>query len=779
MDAPADGSTNPPASSEHGEFKRLTVEDGTLCTFCHKSNSEATETGQPYRTQRLSELVEASSYCGYCAMWLRSLEASAQDLAADGGESSALMSHPLLQTEFEPEDVHLQYLDLHDWFEGGIERRIAWPYLGTIWATLDLVPASAQWIVNLQPLSVSDQTDTVWDGIKFWLKECSEHSECKLQHDPSWRPTRLLHLDTVAGALKLRLVEGHDIPVGVQYMTLSHCWGDNVPLTLTSDNLQSFMSSIPAGIMPKTYLDACEATQKLDHNYLWIDSLCIIQDDPHDWATEAGRVSNVYGNSFLNIAATAAADATKGLFYSPQERDRDPWLPIWIQRSWGGAKFEGEYLVCEFRDWWKHLDNAPLNRRAWAVPERMLAPRVLHLGLEQVAFECPSMSACERLPYGNLSQIIGQLSSPGRNVKRFISSARGDSRKSMEVVDILTQWNEVVRNFSHGRLTVDTDRMVALGGMVDAFVLAFMRQQKELSDELQQLDIKDGLSSEPKEQPEQALSSQNSEEAPSTSQLFVAGLWRPMLEMQLAWRATSQVQGAQLNGIAPSRTGKRPDSYVSPTWSWCSVMDVLIEPQQANTLDLSFAHVLEVKIQPTPELDPVEIESGLRYCCSPGSYLRLRCSLLPVAGFGKSSIIDFCDHHDRSKTIRLASSKNYWDVSFDEEATQADVVCIVPLFVDMTRVRRPLHGIFLSVHQEDEKDGKQYFKRMGAFVIKEPPDVKTLWDGIRKFNELNPGVDEKRSEKCDWVLRLVEGKGDTSNEYERKDGVLQRMIEIR
>jgi hypothetical protein len=56
--------------------------------------------------------------------------------------------------------------------------------------------------------------------------------------------------------------------------------------------------------------------RKLHVRYLWIDSLCIIQDDTEDWRTESLRMDQVYKNALLNIAATAASDSRRGLFYS-------------------------------------------------------------------------------------------------------------------------------------------------------------------------------------------------------------------------------------------------------------------------------------------------------------------------------------------------------------------------------------------------------------------------------------------------------------------------------
>jgi Heterokaryon incompatibility protein (HET) len=84
--------------------------------------------------------------------------------------------------------------------------------------------------------------------------------------------------------------------------------------------------------VPKTFEDAIVVTRKLHVQYLWIDSLCIIQDDPEDWGTESLLMDQVYKNALLNIAATAASDSSGGLFYSR------PHLVRWGQIQLGGEE---------------------------------------------------------------------------------------------------------------------------------------------------------------------------------------------------------------------------------------------------------------------------------------------------------------------------------------------------------------------------------------------------------------------------------------------------------
>ncbi|KAM5356528.1 hypothetical protein ACJ41O_003174 [Fusarium nematophilum] len=752
-------STNIPQPS-HNPPKLLTLQDGTLCTFCDDVLANPPrESGAPFRTRTLASLLQASTSCGYCAMWLRALEATAQELKDERQDEAAEM-HPLLQKLVEPNEVHLQFIHVHDWGQHSIGQRIAWPHLGTIWATLDMVKAQNARHINAKPLAPSDQEEATWQMVEGWLARCdSTHGLCKYPKDPSWKPSRLLHI--TVEPLQVRLVEGDDIPIQVDYLTLSHCWGGAIPMSLTGDTLPSFKTSIPIEALPQNFQDACNIVKTLGHQYLWIDSLCIIQDDSEDWAIEAGRMASVYGSSWLNISAAASSNSNDGIFHSQGKHSGEAWMPIWVQRKWGGD-FSGTYCVSDLRGWWSRLNNAPLNRRGWVVQERLLSPRVLHLGLEQVAFECCCMSACERLPLGDLGGEFGHGSTS--RVKQFILGARCGDLKDLTVEQLLGDWNEVVRSYSMGGLTFDTDKLVALGGIVDCFERVFRGADGKLAEDQSRI-LSEGDSESNK-----ARTSKEQHNVAMPQRTFLAGLWRPFLELQLVWRATSRVQHHQLSGNAPPAPGQRPAQYIAPTWSWCSVNNALVEPQHPRTIDIIFARVLDAKIVPLPELKAGQTSSGLKYCSAPGSYLRLQCSILPIAGYGGTEGLKFFDFAAGEGSAITVDSKNYWDVAFEEEAMRCSSPFAVPVFVDQTRVVNPLHGLVLD-SREDEQ-GRPYAVRVGAFVLERPQDVKAFWAGVKSFDDKHPGT----RGLCDGVFRLVPSEGKT--EYVQEDGVVQRIVDI-
>jgi hypothetical protein len=85
------------------------------------------------------------------------------------------------------------------------------------------------------------------------------------------------------------------------YITLSHCWKNSLPFKTIKSNLQRHLGSLPWNALPLAFREAIELTRALRYRYLWIDSICIVQDDPEEWAVEARRMANYFENSALTI----------------------------------------------------------------------------------------------------------------------------------------------------------------------------------------------------------------------------------------------------------------------------------------------------------------------------------------------------------------------------------------------------------------------------------------------------------------------------------------------
>jgi hypothetical protein len=145
--------------------------------------------------------------------------------------------------------------------------------------------------------------------VKSWIRTCDAKHGCVVQD--AVMPTRVLDLGR-QGSQGIVLFEMHG--QRGRYITLSHCWGASHSFTTTRRNLEIRKREISLNDLPKTFRDAVTGTRQLGVQYLWIDSLFIIQDDRLDWEAEASRMADVYTNSYLTISASSSRDTNSGCF---------------------------------------------------------------------------------------------------------------------------------------------------------------------------------------------------------------------------------------------------------------------------------------------------------------------------------------------------------------------------------------------------------------------------------------------------------------------------------
>lgn len=155
-------------------------------------------------------------------------------------------------------------------------------------------------------------------ALLFLVADIAECFGCKGE-----LPTRLVAVDRTGEkkGLSVRLCNSDSLPRDTEYVSLSHCWGKVPFFTLTQDKLQRLEQSIPMQQLPMAFQDAIRITYDLGFRYIWIDSLCIIQDSRDDWHKESLAMGRVYLNSVLNLAATGYQNGQEGLlrFTEPRE----------------------------------------------------------------------------------------------------------------------------------------------------------------------------------------------------------------------------------------------------------------------------------------------------------------------------------------------------------------------------------------------------------------------------------------------------------------------------
>ncbi|KAL0475467.1 HET domain-containing protein [Neurospora intermedia] len=291
----------------------------------------------------------------------------------------------------------------------------------------------------------STDSEASWKQILSWVDQCSAtHPSCNArirQDSRDRKPTRLLFVGDLVNSW-VNLCETKTLDLSrTDYMTLSHCWGDGVPLRLTHDNYNRFLAGIEFNEIPKTFRDAIDATRRLSVQYLWIDSLCIVQDSREDWLHESAKMHHIYQNSYLNLMAAASSNSHGGLYSS-----KYPFLSIPFLVPLGDPRKPklAYYRYMNARR--EKLDNLTLFSRGWVMQERVLARRNLIFGKE-IHWECHDSTGSESFPVGTA-------------LEKRQHTVEGETDASRRTV-----WQNIVKNYSCLNLTFASDRLIAIAGM--------------------------------------------------------------------------------------------------------------------------------------------------------------------------------------------------------------------------------------------------------------------------------------------------------------------------
>lgn len=415
---------------------------------------------------------------------------------------------------------------------------------------------------------------------KKWLSEClTRHTCSRPSSEAVPLPGRLLQIQGSANdSIRLVKTQGSECP----YVALSHRWGDPrlKQLKTTTRTMQTHMDQIPWHDLPGTFQDAVTVCRSMDVEYLWIDSLCILQafeditpDEleatRHDFAQENSIMARTYQNSHFTISADISTHMDSGMFSE---------LPV-DDHAIEVMADDGKPALLYIRQEINHLrDETPdIETRGWTLQEFLLPPRVLHFGKFDIEWRCKQRLTCE---CGNLDR-ERQMQSEWH---RHHYMGRADKTPPKDHEGALEWWEDVVHYYTSRQLTNPSDKLPALSG------LAQLRKR-----------VKDGV--------------------------YLAGLWKDSILHDLCWYHMLNHHWPLTFGV-----GRRPPSYRAPSWSWASVdtdlgcrwwwngaiglhpISPLAEPKPACT-------ILESACEPKTSDPTGEVRSG---------FLDVEVALIPV-----------------------------------------------------------------------------------------------------------------------------------------------------
>jgi len=488
------------------------------------------------------------------------------------------------------------------------------------------------------------------------------------------------------------------------YLTLSHRWGNSVMTTTTTGNITSRRAGIPLGDMPKTFRDAVLITRRIGVRYLWIDSLCIIQDSPADWEAEAIKMGSIYRNSIVTIAALGSTDSMSGCFTERKNFFGQPCkLGLKVPEGVFGSRSGGVYVRLKqgigdnamFAE--RAEERGPLDSRGWVLQERVLSTRILNYTSQELRWECISQECSESIPEGleesttpevdsddhsgfDATNLIRAIAMKRRNtdfihtIKRVIGGLTNLSDND-ELETFHFSWLLLVELYSRRQLTMETDKLVAIAGMA--------------------IEIKK-----------------------LTGDDFLAGLWKRYLWKELLWCVKTEdtiVMGRILHFTPPGPPSRRLTSLNLPTWSWASVSGWIRYAD--NEFEKLSDHDVRVEIIDVKLEHPEKQFSGHAVAGS----LTLRGTLRRVMSLSTATAKDIDNKEDRSnkiKSLKTDEEVGYF-VRDETERLFEEIVCMV-----MTRASEDIWCLAIEPTERKENE----YRRIGL-----------VWWSERQWDEDDSG----------------------------------------
>ena len=308
-----------------------------------------------------------------------------------------------------------------------------------------------------------------------------------------------------------------------RWCCLSYVWGeDHRQVRTTKETLAAHMDSLPLAFLPPTIRDAIIVARWLNFQYIWIDSLCIVQDDANDVKRELKMMPDIYRLAIVTICAASAAGVGDGFLqyrgYFHPEGSHPPILLRCLDR-WGREttvlafeELQGPQAAIDY--------GSPIEKRGWTFQERRISHRILYYGPRGLAFFCPTAQVRDR------NQVRHHISSFMERESRLVDQPTFGNKFNEKTEK---DWCSIVEEYSGRKLGKAEDKLTAIA----AIAATYHRTEKwgEFWGEIWSK--------------------------------YMAGLWRDDLPEGLDWYVEPD---AACNNLHP-----RPKDYRAPTWSWASV----------------------------------------------------------------------------------------------------------------------------------------------------------------------------------------------------------------
>lgn len=394
----------------------------------------------------VSELKQsANAGCNWCSLILSNKE-YVEDLTLEDGQpplnelTVGFGSVPRMITEaFTPNGYNRFGL----WINGASN------YL-TAFTTCDDPVAQ---LVTAREIDNRVDSARAYNQIQEWLKQCSGHRECS---NPEQRilPSRVIEVSPEQNTESPRLFVTNGLKGS--YAALSYCWGRNQVGITTRKNINERRSQLGVKSLSRSVQDAIVVTKRVGLNYLWVDAICIIQDDADDIVAELAKMGDIYRHAQITIVAASAKESGGGFLEDRSDPSPSTKIPFWSSNRLGTVNIRVEG--------WYNDDEEPVNTRAWTLQERLLSPRLLLYGTNTLQYQCQEHT----VNLGNSIHIPSGLTS-WRLPSSYLHLGRTMVSGAAEIQSASRTWAYIISMYSQRQLTKITDKLIALAGIAELF----------------------------------------------------------------------------------------------------------------------------------------------------------------------------------------------------------------------------------------------------------------------------------------------------------------------
>lgn len=382
-----------------------------------------------------------------------------------------------------------------------------------------LLDDPAQQFIHTRPINCQPGSSENLKQARRWLEDCL-HSHPKCKTEQNFMPSRILHIDKIetSGEFEVLIEQTHDL---VQpFVALSYCWGGDQPYKTTKSRMESDNLCLQYGKLAKSVQDAIRVTLSLGLRYLWVDALCIIQDDEDDKIEQIIEMPRIYNQACVTIFAARSDRATKG-FLDEIDLVNTTQLAVRLPfRCPDQYATVGSAYITHIED---SAEYEPIHFRAWTLQERYLSNRCLEFGSIQTRWVCASSHYkdcyCDGWKREGSDEVSTRVIYIHRELQQDIEDMTSEGSSAEWIADwIRMRWETIVNHYTPRRLSVLTDRSLAISGIAQVF-------GSYLQDD------------------------------------YLAGLWKKTLPSSLCWQVI-RVEGQSF---------PCPIDYQGPSWSWTGI----------------------------------------------------------------------------------------------------------------------------------------------------------------------------------------------------------------